>query len=122
MRTTSSVESLNATLKRWFPSHPHIYKFLECLKLYEYSKALDMLDAVRNEVSPKQLQRRKKKDQKREEKIKYLTDLFKYDDTMSAERFLDLFVADIYNAEEVMQEEGTIVSKEILILFFVIIS
>lgn len=106
MRTTSSVESLNATLSRWFPHHPHIYKFLECLKLHEYSKALDMLDAVKTRASPKQLQRRKKKDQKREEKIKYLTDLFKHDKTMSAERFLELFAMNIYDAEEVIQEEG----------------
>lgn len=65
-----------------------------------------MLDAVKTRASPKQLQRRKKKDQKREEKIKYLTDLFKHDKTMSAERFLELFAMNIYDAEEVIQEEG----------------
>lgn len=81
MRTTSSLESLNATLKRWFPNHPHIYKLLECLKLHEYSKALDMLDAVKTEVSPKQLERRK-----REQKVKYLTDLFKNDDNVKGGR------------------------------------
>lgn len=112
MRTTSSLESLNATLSRWFPYHPHIYKFLECLKLHEYSKALDMLDAVKTVVSPKQLQRRKKKDQQREEKIKYLSDLFIYDETMSAELFLELFAADVYDAEEIMQEEGNIFFAE----------
>lgn len=106
MRTTSSLESLNATLKRWFPSHPHIYKFLECLKLHEFSKSMDMLDAVKTEVSQKQLQRRKKKDQKREEKIKYLTELFQTDPTMSAERFLELFASDLFDAEEIIEEEG----------------
>lgn len=106
MRTTSSLESLNATLKRWFPCRPHIYRFLECLKLHEYSKALDMLDAVETTTSAKQLQRRRKKDQKREEKIKFLTALFKNNENMSAAQFLELFATDIYDAEEVIQEEG----------------
>lgn len=115
MRTTSSLESLNATLKRWFPSHPHIYKFLECLKLFEFSKALDMLEAVRTGApTPEQLQRKKKKDQKREDKIKYLTDLLEYNGFMTAEQFLRLFAADVHDAEEVMQEEG----GNTFILFF----
>lgn len=89
MRTTSSMESLNAALRRIFPNHPHIYKFMECLQLHEFSKSVDMIEAVKTEASIKQLERRKKVDQRREEKIRKLTVLLKTDPNMSPGRFLE---------------------------------
>lgn len=88
MRTTSSLESLNATLRRSFPMHPHIYKFMDRLKVHEYSKMMDMFEALRSNQPDVQLHRRKKKDQLRDEKIKQLTSQLKSDTNMSPSLFL----------------------------------
>lgn len=77
MRTTSSLESMNAAMRRSFPNHPHIYKFLDRLRLHEFSKFIDMLDAVQNDAPQTQFQRRKKRDKLRDEKIKCLTQKLK---------------------------------------------
>lgn len=42
MRTTSSLESLNAVLKRMFPNHPNLFKFMERLQYHEFGKQIDM--------------------------------------------------------------------------------
>lgn len=42
MRTTSSLESLNAVLKRMFPIHPNLFKFMERLQYHEFGKQIDM--------------------------------------------------------------------------------
>lgn len=87
MRTTSSLESLNAVLRRSIPNHPHIYKFTDRLRLHEYSKYLDMLKAVKSNISLTPV-RRKKRDQQRDEKIKYFTEMLKTDVDMHAGDFL----------------------------------
>lgn len=90
MRTTSSLESMNAVLRRTFPNHPHIFKFLDRLRFHEYSKFLDMIDAVRSaDVPTEPLKCRKKlKDINRENKIKHLTKELKTDADMTTENFL----------------------------------
>lgn len=42
MRTTSSLESMNAVLRRMFPIHPHLFKFMERLQFHEFGKQLNM--------------------------------------------------------------------------------
>lgn len=42
MRTTSSLESLNSVLRRMFPNHPNLFKFLERLQYHEFGKQIDM--------------------------------------------------------------------------------
>lgn len=74
MRTTSSLESLHSSLGRSFPKHPHIFKFLDRLRLNEFSKLLNMLDLVKDNVPDQQYQRKRLVDQQREEKIKFFTD------------------------------------------------
>lgn len=73
MRTTSSVESLNSTLSRSFPKHPHIFKFIDRLRLFEFSKLLDMIELVKDNVPDHQYERKRKRDQEREAKIKFFT-------------------------------------------------
>lgn len=94
MRTTSSLESMNAVLRRSFPNHPHIYKFIDRLRLFEFSKSLDMLAATKSEVSEKQLQRRKKRDQMREDKIRKLTLLLNTNEHISPGFFLEEMAGD----------------------------
>lgn len=42
MRTTSSVESMNAALRRLFPVHPHLFKFMERLQYHEFGRQIEM--------------------------------------------------------------------------------
>lgn len=74
MRTTSSLESLHSALGRSFPKHPHIFRFSDRLRLCEFSKLLNMLDLVKDDVPDQQFQRRRLRDQQREEKIRFFTD------------------------------------------------
>lgn len=73
MRTTSSLESVNSTLGRSFPKHPHIFRFIDRLRLYEFSKLLNMLDLVKNEDPDQQFQRKRQRDKEREAKIQFFT-------------------------------------------------
>lgn len=69
MRTTSSVESLNAQLNRSFPKRGNIFQFINCLKIFEFGKA----EAMRHLVSwqpNNQLQRKRKADREREQSIR----------------------------------------------------
>lgn len=88
MRTTSSSESLNSLLNRSFPKHPHIFKFVESLKLFEFSKANNMLDFATNEVPKEQFGRKRKTDQERDMKIKHFSGLLKNDE-ISVNDFLE---------------------------------
>lgn len=85
MRTTSSVESMNAVMRRLFPSHPHIFKFIDRLQVHEYSKSTDLLEATKTDKVD--IKRRKKRDQRREEKINHFSDLLNSHE-ISAEGFL----------------------------------
>lgn len=85
MRTTSSVESLNSVLGRSFPKHPHIFKFIDRLRLHEFSKYLDMLDLVKDEVPDEQFQRKRLRDKERQEKIVFFTNALKKGDISPGE-------------------------------------
>lgn len=106
MRTTSSLESMNAVLKRTFPIHPHIFKFIDRLKVHEFSNFLDMLKAVRTEPSDKQLQRRKLKDRKRQAKIEELTAMLKSEENISPGIFLEKMAVDGNSCTEIL-DKGT---------------
>lgn len=75
MRTTSSVESFNAVLGRKCSKHPHIFKFIDQIKIVELKKALNLLCLMEPGVPNSQFQPRNKEDQERNEKIKYFTTL-----------------------------------------------
>lgn len=77
MRTTSSLEALNSAIQHWFPSNPNIYSFIDHLRLYESIKSSDLYQLSTEEISSKQLERRRTKDKNRDEKIKKLTSSLK---------------------------------------------
>lgn len=74
MRTTSSLESVNAQFKRMFKRHGNIFKFIESAKLHEYSKVID-LQQLQTTVTAKQMERRKNIDKERDEKIKHFSSM-----------------------------------------------
>lgn len=75
MRTTSSLESMNSQIGRSFPRHPNIFKFIECLKQHEYTKATIMKKLITN--CPKnQMNRKHQEDKERDEKIRHFSSLF----------------------------------------------
>lgn len=48
MRTTSSLESMNAALKKMFPAHPHLFKFMDRLQYHEFGRQLLMDELSQN--------------------------------------------------------------------------
>lgn len=88
MRTTSSIESMNSQLRRSFPKHGSIWKFVEQLKYHEFSKATEMIKLTEAEVTEQQLGRKIKKDKEREVKIKFFTKLLKKNE-ISIDEFIE---------------------------------
>lgn len=65
---------MNAVLRRICPDHPHLFKFIDRLRLHEFSKSIDMLEAVRSNAPVERLHRRRlQKIKQRDQKIKELT-------------------------------------------------
>lgn len=89
MRTTSSLESFNSVLGRSFPRHPHIFRFIDRLRLHEFSKSLDLMNLIKDDVPDSQFQRRRLLDRQREDKIKYFTHLLRTDDEITPADFLE---------------------------------
>lgn len=73
MRTTSLVESMNSVIQRSFPSKPHIFKFLECLRLHEAMKSTDLFQLASNQISNSKLMQKRAEDKRRNEKIELLS-------------------------------------------------
>lgn len=89
MRTTSSLEALNTAMGRSFPKHPHIFKFIDRLRLLELSKSIDMLDLIRNDSINEQFKRKRQRDKQREEKIQHYTEKLKTSKDMTPGLFLE---------------------------------
>lgn len=90
MRTTSSLESLNSVLGRSFPKHPHIYRFIDYLKLNESNSCLEMWSLIAQDVPSGPI---RKKDIDRQARIKKCTDSLKTK-TISVAQFLDEMTKD----------------------------
>lgn len=75
MRTTSSLESMNSQLNRFFgKAHPNIFQFIHKLKYHESRKSNKMSMLIRSTtVSKKQMERKRRKDKERDDKIQYFT-------------------------------------------------
>lgn len=86
MRTTSSLESLHSALNRSFKQKEHYFKFIECLRLHESRKADQFFNLLHG--LPATRFQRNFKNQRREIKIKYFTDLLVVDKTITVEQFL----------------------------------
>lgn len=92
MRTTSPLESFNSVLGRSCPKHPHIYRFIDYLKLHESNVCLEMWSLIDTAVpaGPK-----RSRDIERQAKIKECTALLK-SQCISVAEFLDAVTEDIY--------------------------
>lgn len=101
MRTTSSLECLNSVIQKTFPSRPTIFRFIECLKLHEASKAVELYQISKGEINTPKLQRRRKLDREREEKIRFLTTQLNNDKICVA----DFLVA--MSEKDVLPPDGT---------------
>lgn len=94
MRTTSSLESINSVLGRFFLRRPNIYKFIDGLKIYEFAKYKEMLElSTENEDSTKRMTRKRKSDQERDEKIKRATEEL-ISENITTSQFLGSFSKD----------------------------
>lgn len=78
MRTTSSLESLNAVLKRMFPMHPNLFKFMERLQYHEFGKQTEMNILLQriseNDDSQLKILRYRKRDERIKECLDKLLD------------------------------------------------
>lgn len=108
MRTTSSIESLNSVLGRSFPQHPHIFKFIDHLKLHEFSKYCALLELLKPNIPPEQLNRKRKIDQEREEKIVFFTKKLKTNEILPSE-FLDAMAI-----KDILPQNGMIITIQLL--------
>lgn len=71
MRTTSPMEAINSAIQRSFPRRTNIFKFIECLRLYEAQKSEDLFNI--GDISNVKPKRKRAKDRIRDEKISNLT-------------------------------------------------
>lgn len=83
MRTTSSLESMNAVLRRMFPVHPHLFKFMERLQYHEFGKQLNMKELSQMSMEETaQLQMKVPRYKQRDVKIKLCLDKLLDDEEM----------------------------------------
>lgn len=74
MRTTSSVESFNALLNGSIEKHPDLFNLVMALKIHESRKADEMFRVANNSPTPDaHFEKKKKKDQERDHKIRFWT-------------------------------------------------
>lgn len=113
MRTTSSLESMNSVLGRFFLRRPNIYKFIDGLKIYEFAKYKQLLElSVENEDARKRKTRKRKRDQERDDKIKRVTeDLIKR--KINTSQFLEKFSTD----GSLLPKEGNFPNQMLAVCF-----
>lgn len=95
MRTTSLVEAMNSVIQRSFPPRPHIYKFVESLRLHEAMKSTDLFQISSGEITNPKLQQIRIEDKRRYEKIEFLSEKLETGQITAAEfleRMCDSFV------------------------------
>lgn len=86
MRTTSVLEAMHSVIQRTFPTNPHIFKFIENLKLHEAKKSSDLYQTTQGNDRIQQI---RAEDRERAQKIKECTEKLK-DELISVAKFLDL--------------------------------
>lgn len=101
MRTTSSLESFNAVLKRSIAKSFNLFKFVARLKYHECRKAERMNNLSHDDLSELHYARRKKKDEEREKKIQKVSAML-HDGQITIGEFLKIMVTD----EESMYKFG----------------
>lgn len=89
MRTTSSLESMNAQMGRIFPKRGNIWQFIEQMRFHESMKAREMLKIARHNVEERTQTPKTKKARERDSRIKILSERLKKRE-ISAIKFLEL--------------------------------
>lgn len=88
MRTTSSPESNNSKLNRSIPKRANFFKFVDQLKVQESSRLTDFYNLANDNPHENSFERRRKRDQERDSKIKTQSDLLK-ENKISIKEFLE---------------------------------
>lgn len=86
MKTTSVLEAMHSVIQRTFPTKPHIFKFIENLKLHEAKKSTDLYQVMEGNDRIQQI---RTEDRKRAQKIKECTDKLR-EERITVLKFLDL--------------------------------
>lgn len=88
MRTTSSLESMNSTLRRMANQHhPGFFKFIDMIRLHEFSKSTDLMEMLKSNNTIRCRKSQKVKDL--DVKIKQLTKDLKEMPEMNSGIFLE---------------------------------
>lgn len=87
MRTTSWLESMNAVLRRLSPTHPIFFKFVNCIRMHEFSKSVDLWEMMKSDAPNRG--RKRKKVERLDAKIEHLTMALKENAEMTPELFLE---------------------------------
>lgn len=91
MRTTSSLESMNAVLRRMSNPHPTLFKFIDTIRMHEFSKSIELFELIKSIVPI----RKSKKITALDIKLKKLTTDLEENPDMSPGSFLEEFAKDI---------------------------
>lgn len=102
MRTTASVESMNAVFGVKFPMRSNIYNFIDNLRQFDYSVVDSMNDLV-DCVGKVKLKREQNRN--RDEKIEYLSQMLDHNN-ISIGEFLNKMAKD---EDEEQSEKATVV-------------
>lgn len=93
MRTTSSLESMNATINRSILKRPHFFRLVERLQYHEARKANDMVNLTMDNLPLSQFEPRHLKYRKLNQKIANYTELLEKK-IISIEQFLEQMASD----------------------------
>lgn len=99
MRTSSPMESINSVVQRQFPAITNIYKFAECLRLYESIRSTDLLQ-ISGTITSQRLKRARKIDEERDQKIKFFSEQLSKG-TITVQEFLEAMAC-----KEILPGEG----------------
>lgn len=77
MRTTSPLESVNSNVQRSFPQNPHIFSFIQNLRLFDSIQSTDLYQLKSGSITNPRLQQQRNEDRRRDQKIKICTESLK---------------------------------------------
>lgn len=86
MRTTSSLESMNSALRRLTTAHPSTFRFVDCIRMHEFSKSVELADEMKH---GRIIAKNRSRAEELDEKIKHLTLALDENSEMNAGMFLE---------------------------------
>lgn len=79
---------MNAVLRRLSPIHPAFFKFINCIRLHEFSKSTELFEMLKWENGQSSRSRKRTKADRLDDKLKLLTKDLEDDPAMDAGTFL----------------------------------